>query len=242
VTAPLLLIPLAVEWVILLTTLTPILLVNKFVTRPRLGIAIWFVAFIAAGAALILALFIAIWGYADTVNALSQEEFGGEDWGIALAISFAPWIALAIGGVSLALINQKLEPLALAAREVKPLLHQSKAPLMNFMGVSVATVELPFAYAFATNREILISKFAVENLTQKELEAVLWHELCHVKQKHFVIKRLSRLIRELSPALAASGVLVSEVEKLTELAADSFALQHVDRATLFRARQLFAAV
>ena len=239
--APLLLIPLALEWVILVTTLTPILLVNKFDTRPRLGIAIWFVAFIAAGAALIVALLVAIWGYTDTVNALSKEEFGGENWGIALAISFAPWIALAIGGVSLALINQKLEPLANTARAVTPLLQLSKAPLLNFMDISVTTVELPFAYALATNREILISNFAVEHLTQNELEAVLWHELCHVKQKHFVIKRLSRLILELSPALAASSVLVNEIEKLTELAADAFAMKHVDRTTLLRARQLFAA-
>ena len=234
------LIPLALEWVILVTTLAPLLLVGKFTSSPRLGITIWFLAFLTSGVAIVLALIVSVWAYAETVTALNKNEFGGQVWLASLAVSFAPWLALAAGGVSLAIVNQKLEPIVVAAKEVEPLLHHSKTPLLNFMGVPVSTVELPFAYALATNREILISKFAVDHLSRNELEAVLWHEVCHVKEKHFAMKRLARLIRELSPALTASRALVGEVERLVEIAADKHALEKVSAPTLTMARKLFA--
>lgn len=237
--APLLLIPLAIEWVILITTLAPLVLVGRFNKFPRAGIAIWFTSFLSAGVATVIALAVSVWAYTDTVSALSRKPFGGEDWFVVFVISFAPWLALAVGGVSLALINQKIEPLVETAKQVKPLLNLSKTPLQNFMGVQVSTVELPFAYALATNREILISRYAVDHLASDELDAVVWHELCHVKEKHFAIKQLARVIRELSPALTASRALVGEVERLVEIAADKHALKKVSAPTLKQARNLF---
>ena len=238
-TAPLLLIPLALEWVILVTTLAPLVLVGRFDDRPRLGISIWFACLLSAGVATVGALLITIWAYADTVADLSRKDFGGEDWFVILLVSFGPWLALAVGGISLALINQKLEPLVNAAKEVRPLIDLGKTPLLKFNGVQVSTVELPFAYALATNREILISKFAVDHLSRNELEAVLWHELCHVRQKHFALKQQARFIREVSPGLTASRALVNEVERLVEAAADQFALRHVNVPILRLARKLF---
>lgn len=237
--APLLLIPLAIEWVILVTTLAPLILVGRFSNRPRTGIAIWFTTFLSAGSATAIAIGVSIWAYTDTVSALSRKPFGGEDWFVVLVVSFAPWLALAVGGVSLALINQKIEPLVETAKHVKPLLNLSKTPMQNFMGVPVSTVELPFAYALATNREILISKFAVDHLSRDELDAVLWHEVCHVREKHFAMKQLARLIRDLSPALTASRALVGEVERFVEIAADMHALKKVTAPTLRLARKLF---
>ena len=238
-TAPLLLIPLALEWVILITTLVPLTLPGRFRLRPLTGITIWFASLLSAGVATATAIAISIWAYADTVTALNRTPFGASDWLTVLLVSFAPWLALAVGGVSLALINQKIEPLVETAKQVKPLLNLSKTPLQNFMGVPVSKVDLPFAFALATNREILISEFAVNKLSSDQLEAVLWHELCHVKQRHFAIKQLARIIRELSPSLTASRVFVSEVERLVEIAADQNALQKVKAPTLRQARKLF---
>ena len=82
-------------------------------------------------------------------------------------------------------------------------------------------------YALATNREILISQFAVDHLSKNELDAVLWHELGHVKFKHFALKKLARLIGALSSRLAASRAMVTEVERLCEIAADKYALKKV---------------
>lgn len=237
--APLLVIPLAIEWIILVTTLAPIILPKRFDARPQLGIAIWFTTFLSAGIAAVLAITIAVWGYIDTLGALNSNSIGDEKWYIALIVSFAPWLALAIGGITLALINIKLEPMFESAGEIVPLLDLGKQPLMNFMGTPVAVVQLPFAYALATNREILISQFAVDHLSKKELDAVLWHELGHVKYKHFALKRLARLIAALSSRLAASRAMVAEVERLCEIAADKYALKKVTAPTLRLARKLF---
>jgi Zn-dependent protease with chaperone function len=239
VNAPLLVIPLAIEWIILVTTLAPLLLPKRFDARPQLGIAVWFATFLSAGLASLLAVGIAIWAYSDTLIALNSNAIGDEKWYLALIVSFAPWLALAIGGITLALINIKLEPMFEAAREIVPLLDLGKQPLLNFIGTPVSVVQLPFAYALATNREIIISQFAVDHLSKDELDAVLWHELGHVKSKHFALKKLSRLIGALSSRLAASRSMVAEVERLCEISADNYALKKVTAPTLRLARKLF---
>ncbi|MEY4060481.1 MAG: hypothetical protein RIQ31_143, partial [Actinomycetota bacterium] len=56
---------------------------------------------------------------------------------------------------------------------------------------------------------------------------------------HFALKRLARFVRLLSPGLAASTALVSEVERLCEIAADCFALEHKEAPALLGARAAF---
>ena len=236
---PLLLIPLAIEWVILVTTLAPLVLVGRFANRANLGIAIWFVTFLSAGFATVIAVGVSVWGYAQTVSSLNDSEFGSRGWWFELFLSFAPWIALALGGVTLALVNLRLEPMLNTARAVTPLLNLSKAPMRDFHGVPVSTVELPFAYALATSKEILLSNFVVTHLSENELEAVLWHEFYHVRRNHFWIKRLARLINLMSPRLSASSALVTEIEKLLEISADVFAITMTDRPIVEAARKLF---
>lgn len=237
--APLIFIPLAIEWVIVVTTLAPILLPSKFSRSPQLGIAVWLSAFLSAGIATVTVLVIAVWAYLDTLTALNIDELGSQSWFAALIVSFAPWVALAAGGITLALINNRIEPLVANSKEIAPLISMTKQPLMHFMGTRVYVVDLPFAFALASNRDILISTFAKDHLSRDELAAVLWHELGHVKQKHFAIKRLARFIRALSPKLAASRALVNEVELLCEMSADKFALKKVSAPTLKLARSLF---
>lgn len=237
--APLLVIPLAIEWVIVVTTLAPIFLPGKFNKSPQLGVAVWFAAFLSAGVATFASVAISIWAYFETLTALNSDAVGSTSWFTALLVSFAPWVALAVGGISLALINMRIEPLVSSSKEIAPLIAMTKQPLMHFMGVRVYQVELPFAFALASNRDILISSFVKNHLSQDELDAVLWHELGHVRQKHFAIKRLARFIRVLSPKLAASRALLNEVELLCEVSADNFALEKVNAPTLKLARSLF---
>jgi beta-lactamase regulating signal transducer with metallopeptidase domain len=154
-------------------------------------------------------------------------------------VSFAPWVALAAGGITFALVNDRIEPLVANSKEIAPLIAMTKQPLMHFMGTRVYLVELPIAFALASNRDILISTFAKDHLSQDELAAVLWHELGHVKQKHFAIKRLARFIRVLSPKLAASRALLNEIDLLCEVSADNYALKKVTAPTLNLARSLF---
>lgn len=237
--APLLLIPLAIEWVIVVTTLAPIFLPGRFSKYPQLGIAIWLAAFLSAGIATAAAFTISIWAYFETLTALNSDSLGSTSWFAVLFVSFAPWVALAAGGISLAFINIRIDPLVSSSKVIAPLMAMTKQPLMHFMGIRVYQVELPFAFALASNRDILISSFVKNHLSQNELEAVLWHELGHVRQKHFAIKRLARFIRVLSPKLAASRALLNEIDLLCEISADNYALKKVTAPTLRLARSLF---
>ncbi len=240
-TAPLLLIPIALEWVILVTTLAPILYpAKKFMrSRPRTALAIWFGTLLSAGIATALALAIAIWSIYDTWTLLEANPAGSQNWFAALLVSFAPWVLLALGGVSIALINLRIEPMIVAAKDTQPQLGLALKPMMNFMGAEVCEVQLPIALAMANRSQILVSSALRQAATDEQLEAVLWHELAHLKHKHFQLKALAAYVRLLSPWLAASKALVAEVHELCEIAADQAALKTVSEPTLRSAHSLF---
>lgn len=240
-TAPLLLIPIALEWVILVTTLAPVFYPGrKFMrTRPRTALAIWFGTLLSAGIATVMALVVAVWSIYDTWVLLEANPAGSQNWFAALLISFAPWVMLAVTGVSIALINLRIEPMVVAAKDTEPQLGLALKPVMNFMGVEVSEVQLPIALAMANRSQILISSTLRQTATDEQLEAVLWHELAHLKQNHFELKALAAFVRLLSPRLAASKALVAEVHELCEIAADQAALKKVNEPTLRSAHSLF---
>lgn len=240
-TAPLLIIPIALEWVVLVTTLAPVLYPGKkFMRRhPRTALAIWFGTLLSAGIATAMALLIATWSIYDTWILLEANPAGSQNWLLALLVSFAPWLMLAITGVSIALINLQIEPMISAAKNTQPLLGAASKPVMNFMGAEVCEVQLPIALAMTSRSQILISKTLRQAATDEQLDAVLWHELAHLKQNHFALKALAAFVRLLSPRLAASKALVAEVHELCELAADQAALKKVNEPTLRSAHSLF---
>ena len=240
-TAPLLLIPIALEWVILVTTLAPVLYPGKKFMRshPRTALAIWFGTLLSAGIATLLALTTASWSIYDTWVLLEANPAGSQNWFAALLVSFAPWVLLALGGVSIALINLRIEPMIVAAKDTQPQLGLALKPVMNFMGAEVCEVQLPIALAMANRSQILVSSALRQAATDEQLEAVLWHELAHLKQNHFALKALAAFVRLLSPWLAASKALVAEVHELCEIAADQAALKKVSEPTLRSAHSLF---
>jgi Zn-dependent protease with chaperone function len=244
VAAPLLLIPIALEWVILVTTLAPILYPGKkfMRTHPRAALAIWFGTLLSAGLATALALATAIWSIYDTWVSLEANPAGSQNWFTALLISFAPWVMLAVAGVSIALINLRIEPLVVEAKEAQPQLSAASKPAMNFMGAEVCEVQLPIAFAMANRSQILVSNTLRKAATEEQLDAVLWHELAHLRQRHFELKALAAFVRLLSPWLAASKALVAEVHELCENAADQAALKKVSEPTLRSAHSLFKII
>ena len=240
-TAPLLLIPIALEWVVLVTTLAPVLYPGKkfMRTHPRTALAIWFGTLLSAGLAMALALGIAVWSIYDTWVMLEANPAGSQNWFLALLVSFAPWVMLAVTGVSIALINLRIEPLVVEAKEAQPQLSAASQPVMNFMGAEVCEMQLPIAFAMASRSQILVSNTLRKAATDEQLEAVLWHELAHLRQRHFELKALAAFVRLLSPWLAASKALVAEVHELCEIAADQAALKKVSEQTLRSAHSLF---
>jgi Zn-dependent protease with chaperone function len=234
-----LIIPIAIEWVILVTTLAPMILLGRFDSKPRLGLVVWFATLFSAGLAVALALGVALTSIATTYLKLKANPVGSESWLLALAASFAPWAILAISGISLALVNQRIAPIVSSAKDIGPLLAAATKPVRLFEGVEVRQIELPVMLAAAHRGSILISSTALATLTSAELEAVFWHEDGHIRGRHNQLKQLAGFVRALSPWLAASRALVVEVERLAELDADRYALRHVSEELLCATRSKF---
>lgn len=234
-----LIIPIAIEWVILVTTLAPMILVGRLDSRPRLGLAIWFSTLFSAGLAVALALGVALASIATTYLKLTANPIGSESWLLALVASFAPWAILAIAGISLALVNQRIAPMVSTAKDTTPLLAAASKLVRHFDGVEVRQIELPVMVAAAHRGSILISTAALATLNSAELDAVFWHEVGHIRGRHNQLKQLAGFVRALSPWLAASRALVIEVERLGELDADRYANRHVSEELLGATRSKF---
>ena len=235
----LLAIPVLVEWVILITTLAPMVFVGRFRRRPNLGIAIWFLSLLSAGLAGLAALGFGLVSIFTTWVSLSNSPAGSEAWIGALAISFAPWLIIALAGISIALVNIRVEPLIESARETQPIFDATLRPITSFFGVPVFEIDLPVALAIASNGRIVVSSNLKSLLSADEFDAVLWHEAGHLALQHNRLKAVARFVKLLSPGLAASKALVIELEVLAELAADGYALRRVEPDTLRKARSLF---
>lgn len=234
-------IPIAIEWVILVTTLAPLVLIGRFNNFPRMGLAVWFTALLSAGVAVVIALGIAVGSVITTYLTLVANPVGTESWLLALAASFAPWIILAIAGISLALVNQRIAPMIALANQTAPLLAAAAKPIREFAGLPVRSIQLSIMVAAAHRNSILISTAALESLDEAELEAVLWHEVGHIRGRHNQLKQLASLVLALSPWLAASRALVTEVERLAELEADRFAMKRVSSSLLAGTRAKFVS-
>ena len=233
-------IPLALEWAILITTVAPLIFTNRFDKTPRFGIVVWFASLLSAGTAIAVAILVSIASYFETVSLLSSARIGSPNWFLILGVSFGPWVALAVGGISLALINQRLEPLILASKQLAPTLDFVRQPLRVFNSVQVFSIDLDVPFALATKRDVVLSSNLVSKASALELEAILWHETFHVRQSHYSIKALSRLIFQLSPRLAASSALMTEVERLMEIAADRYAISKCGFAAVSSAKKIFS--
>ncbi|MEN9606327.1 MAG: hypothetical protein RL605_155 [Actinomycetota bacterium] len=246
-TLPPIILPLAVEWVILVTSLVPLLARNRENRHPNIAIFSLFAALTSAVLASLLALAIAVQYVVELwqkLNATSPAERDISETLQSVAVSFAPWLLLAIAGITIALINLRLEPQIQAAREAHPQLAQLLTPAGRFAGREYFSVAANAYLSFTTKLDgrqvIVISNAALASLTEEELAAVLWHELAHIRLGHHRFKVMAQLLEAITPRIAASKTLVVELARLSEVAADNYAAKHVTRELLEKARALFA--
>ena len=229
--------PLALEWVVIASTIAP-LWFGLFTKRPRLGIASWFLLFLSSGIALLTAIVIAVWSIAYNFENLEKHS---ENLFLTIFYSIAPWVLLAMAGIALNLINLRVE---LVVQNFKKLMSTPVLPakhLRTFQGVSVEVIEIDSVMAIALNRpkKILISRGALNELSDNELEAVLWHEYAHLAARHNALKRLAKMVALLAGFIRASKVMSYEIDRLCEVAADNYAMKRVDPVVLKSARAKF---
>ena len=215
-----LLIPLAFEWIALITLIAPLVLVGKFSSRPNLGLLVWFGAFLSAGlasAVLIISLASSIF---ETWIALHANPNGTEKWWLALLAGFGPWLFLATAGIGLALMNTRLAPLVESGREISPLAQLASQQIEIFRDIEVRMIEIPIRHAFTDGRAIYVSRELWSSCNAQERKHILVHEYEHIRLRHPLLKRVAQVIYALTPKFAASRALQSEVERLTEIIAD----------------------
>ena len=223
-----------IEYVLLVSTAAPFILVNRFSKTPNLGIAIWFLLFFSAMASAITAVGIAAWSIIETYYLLQTAT----DLWLILAASIAPWLMLAFAGILLALSNQKLEPLFRAAKQFDQLAQLARREVESFHKAKVYELEIPGFLALTKGYAIYLSK-DVFDLPEKQLNAILWHEYGHIRLKHQRLKRFTNLMMQLTPWFVVSRGFAFEVAKLCEIAADRYALKRVYSKDLVEARQHF---
>lgn len=234
---PLVLVPLALEWVVIASTIAPLWL-GLFSKRPRLGIASWLLLFLSSGIALAAAIVVATWSV--IYNFVNLENHS-QDLFLTMVYSVAPWLLFAMAGVALNLINLRVD---VFVQKFKRLIAEPVLPgkhLQTFESVPVELFELNsvFAIAISRPRKILLSSGALAELSDAELEAVLWHEYAHLAARHNDIKRLVKIVALLAGFLRASKVMSHEIDRLCEIAADQYALKRVDASVLKSAREKF---
>jgi Zn-dependent protease with chaperone function len=136
---------------------------------------------------------------------------------------------LAFGGISLALITQRLEPLG-SLDATAPTSITGGSTLRMHRGVRVVVVEIPVVLAFSlgrsitsTDAQIVVTRQTIAQLTEAELDAVLDHEFYHLKARHQLRNGLVKLLSLLTSRLLTTRLMTRETELLFELAADRFA-------------------
>ena len=236
-------IPFLVEWAALVTVAAPFSLVNNrwIYAHPTAGLALWFGSFVSAAVSLSIAFGLAVWSVFETYLELSVAESQNDFW-LRLLASFSPWLILAIGGISLAIITQRLESQIDFTKQVSiPTAHSSQRSWVH-RGVRVVEIDLPVAFAFSTgtsvkdeNSQIVLSTKVRKSLSSEELKSLLDHEHFHLKAGHALGQKLVQILTILTGRFMTTRVLAKETALLFELAADKHSVSRNSREALRRA-------
>lgn len=235
---PITVLSISLLWILLVTILARTAFPNRFRKVPRLGLTIWFTALLSSVIAAAVGSFGLGAAYFYSIEEVSVGNLGQPGWLIGFAWSFVPWVLLAGFGVALALINLRLDLPVISGRRIQQDLQLAKKKLEPFRGVQVSSISLPIHYALATKDEVIVSDYTIDNLSKAELDAVLWHELGHIRGRHSLLKSIAGLVALLTKPMSISRVFRSSVEMLCEEAADNFARRNCDPRVVERVRDV----
>ena len=233
--APVILVPLALEWLLIVTALTPLTFRGKFRNHPSVGICLWVALFFSSLISLLALFVVTIWSLFELIEVGANSKM----LPLELASNLGIWAVLAMGGIALAQINQRTETLGQEARELRPELAKAAIADGEFQGFALHRIELPVPLVFTGGRNVYFTSAAKDVLSDSEFEAALWHEIGHIRGRHAGIRAIAGLANVLTPRIRASQIMIQELGYLTELAADKFAATKVSDELLASARAKF---
>lgn len=202
-----------------------------FYRHPTFGVISWLSLFAFGALAAAFAVFLAVWSVFETWLVLGNEK-EPVNWFEAISVAFAPWVLLAVGGISIALVNDRLADLF--APEVRvDLSALGGRPVAKHLGYSVVELPLPIAHIGSSSRErvILQTSGARTLLSEAELLASWQHEAAHLRLHHGRVTAVVNLVDVLFKRFAATQALKREVTLLLELIADRAVTDRTSAAT-----------
>ncbi|MEO0024170.1 MAG: hypothetical protein RL196_611 [Actinomycetota bacterium] len=230
------LVALLMEWVVLVTTAAPLTLHSSQLAnkKPRAAIFLWFGALTISVAASLAAFGVAVSAVVEFWKLLETQSESVEKTLWAYAISFTPWLLLAIAGVTLALVNQRLEPLLDQRKALSESLDNLPSEMFDSTGFKLPkhleihkiALSAPLAFAASSSSSlgrrfrIVISSGIEAIMGPAELEAIILHESAHIAQSHQRLKTFAGFLAKVTPGLIASRLFESELSNLCEFAAD----------------------
>lgn len=148
-----------------------------------------------------------------------------------------------IAGVALGAVGLNLTRLVLVERLLRaclplrePALDARVATLAGTLGVArppavrLLRLDAPLAMAGGLRRRtIVLSTWLVERLDERELEAVLSHELAHLAQRDDLLRWLGRLLRDVLVYLPGGWYALRALEADEELNADALGVRATRR-------------
>jgi len=237
-------IPVLCEFVLLLTVGSPLFLTGRMDARPQLGIIAWLASFTLSALAATAALSIACLGLFETYASLETSAPGSSSWYAALAVSFAPWLILALAGIGLAQLSQLFGPRLAEARDARNFLEEISYSDKTVSGLKIVELAVDAPFVAVTKirgrSTVLATTGAIAILKAEELSAVLEHERAHVALRHLEARACANFLYALTPWLATSRLMRVEVDRLSELAADARTSLKFDQATIRSARKKLA--
>lgn len=208
-----------------------ILTVGRWQLRhPRTALTMWFGSFFVGLALVATALFASLLGATVVAPGESARE--------SLVLTIAAWLGLAgIGGV-VAFVSMSAGPLAFShhdqVAEIAPVARareeRSAFTLVRFDHDEAVAIAVP-----GRHPEIFLSSACEELLSTRQLQALLAHELAHLRQRHGLAVRIAEINAACLAWLPAGRSLRRATLLLIELAADDAAARQAGPAHLANA-------
>ncbi|PPG28613.1 hypothetical protein C5E10_13570 [Pseudoclavibacter sp. RFBG4] len=197
---------------------------------PRVALTIWFFALFLGLSVLVVPLIVTLATAVTTSPATSPQE--------TLTLTIAAWLGLGGVGAALAFIGMAAEPLVFSQRDQVSSIAFVAREREKREGFTLVRFESDEAIAMAVpgrQPEIFLSSACEELLSAPQLQAVLAHELAHLRQLHGWAVRIAEINATLVGWLPAGRRLQQATLLLVELAADDTAARQAGPAHLANA-------